>query len=177
MTMMSNIDKDLLSLLPSILTPFDVDPEASLLDSSVIKNALLDIAPAGFSGIEFDNYYIIRLLFEKQPSMFNEVQLKQWQSYVTNWYLTFKLFLIINESTSLLNFDCFYTQTKNNKPIMNLSFPLFIKAKNCSNNTFGRLIHVMNHFSYTLWETAFFHMAHSLNAQNIAMQLNNNNVQ
>jgi hypothetical protein len=116
-----------------------------------IRDALEDIAPAGFNGIRKDHHYIIRLIIAKYvPQSFNPIQQKQWLSYYS-------------EISELLRFTFLrkkeelpWSKLETNTQYINVPYSELNGNKPCSNNTFSRLITALNHFMPQVWALALF---------------------
>ncbi len=130
---------------------------------SLLYNAMKNIAPKGFAGIEKDYYYVCRLLLEPtfEEKIFDEVQNKQWQSYKQE-ILALLTFCTILHPTQLITPDfnaltLSIAQPAVDRNTINVPVTIFFDRP-CSKITFARFITVLNHFIPIMWIISYNHV-------------------
>lgn len=125
-----------------------------------IVNAILSIAPPGFTGIEGDFYYILRLLQEPTlNTIFDENQLKQWNSYG-------------NETVGLFSLLCLFPEVNLERLMLNLSRRIInqpyknITSTGISKHTFSLIVEVCNCLIPELWIIVLMHYGDYITVKN-----------
>ena len=144
----TNLDNELrniLAVLPALHDYFS----PGKVDS--IYQALLNIAPSGFTGIEKDYYYVIQVLFNNANirSIFNEKQNIQWQKYRLEIVYLQNL-LSINAVNDPLTLDVIIRDLS--KLTINLPMSKFLASNLMSENTYTRFLTASGIYIACLWE-------------------------
>ena len=151
--LLTNLEAQYKSLLPGIVTAFQIDLSFPAIHSTGITNALNSIAPIGFIGIQSDYYYIVRLLLSPQPlSMFNSLQQHQWDSYLKEFDLIFRLFY--TNPNRPINLSLLMEK----KITINVPFTKFMASTSTSSNSFSRIINAINVMVPVLWVSLLVHI-------------------
>jgi hypothetical protein len=110
-----------------------------------IIDALENIAPSTFDGVQKDFHYICFLLASPHPiKMFNNIQSKQFRTYAKEIEYLFRFLIASNVPIQLHMATSDFTT-------INIPMDLFKTTDQCSNNTFSRIIEALNYFVYDTW--------------------------
>jgi hypothetical protein len=154
------MENTLKELLPGLLVGYNLPYTGKYqikFISKKIMDALISAAPPGFEGVERDNYYILRLLYNPMIVNFTADQRNQLECYLHELDLIFTFFLLDGETPSL---D--FTLLPTSKMSINIPFNKFVEQQPCSANTFGRIINAFNTFTVHSWALVLKHAAKCL---------------